>query len=246
MRIALLSDVHANREALSACLAHAQACSVDRHIFLGDYVGYGADPGWAVDTVAAHIEAGAIAVLGNHDAAVVGSDADMNDTARAAIAWTRTQLTPQQCDFLRGLPLSASEVDSLFVHASAWAPEAWDYVTDVRAASRSFGATQQHATFCGHVHVPEIYHLSGTGKIASFTPIAGTAIPLTPQRRWLAILGAVGQPRDGIPAASYAILDEERAALTYMRVPYDAAGAAAKVRAAGLPAVLSLRLLAGR
>ena len=169
-----------------------------------------------------------------------------NDTARAAIAWTRTQLTPQQCDFLRALPLSAKQADSLFVHASAWAPEAWDYVTDARAASRSFDATQQRTTFCGHVHVPEIYHLSGTGKIASFTPIAGTAIPLTPQRRWLAILGAVGQPRDGIPAASYAILDEERTTLTYMRVPYDAAGAAAKVRAAGLPAVLSLRLLAGR
>ena len=90
-------------------------------------------------------------------------------------------------------------------------------VQRIRAASRSFGATQQRTTFCGHVHVPEIYHLSGTGKIASFTPIAGTAIPLTPQRRWLAILGAVGQPRDGIPAASYAILDEERTTLTYIR-----------------------------
>jgi diadenosine tetraphosphatase ApaH/serine/threonine PP2A family protein phosphatase len=246
MRIALFSDVHANREAFAACLAHAQACSADRHIFLGDHVGYGADPGWVVDTVAAHVGVGAIALRGNHDAAVVGSDEELNDVARAAIAWTRTQLTPAQCEFLRGLPLSASEADRLFVHASAWMPEAWDYVTDARAAARSFGATPQRITFCGHVHVPEIYHLSGTGKIACFTPISDTAIPLTAQWRWLAVLGAVGQPRDGIPAASYAILDEERATLTYMRVPYDAASAAAKVRAAGLPSVLSLRLLVGR
>jgi diadenosine tetraphosphatase ApaH/serine/threonine PP2A family protein phosphatase len=246
MRIALLSDIHANREALAACLAHAQACGVDRYVFLGDNVGYGADPGWAVDTIAAYVEAGATAVLGNHDAAVVGSDADLNDTARAAIAWTRTQLTAAQCDFLRALPLTASEADRLFVHASAWAPEAWDYVIDARAAARSFGATAQRITFCGHVHVPEIYHLAGGGTIACFTPTAETAIPLTPQRRWLAVLGAVGQPRDGIPAAFYAIFDDYLAALTCIRVPYDAASAAAKVRAAGLPAVLGLRLLAGR
>ncbi|HEY2184960.1 MAG TPA: metallophosphoesterase family protein [Xanthobacteraceae bacterium] len=246
MRIALLSDIHANREALSACLAHAQACTVDRYIFLGDYVGYGADPGWAVDTVAAHVADGAIALLGNHDAAVVGSDQDLNDSARAAIAWTRTRLTPRQCDFLRALPLAVKHAESLFVHASAWEPEGWDYITDVRAASRSFGATEQRTTFCGHVHVPEIYHLGSTGKIACFTPVAGTAIPLTAQRRWLAVLGSVGQPRDGIPAASYAVLDDEGTTLTYMRVPYDVTTAAAKVRAAGLPPVLSLRLLAGR
>jgi diadenosine tetraphosphatase ApaH/serine/threonine PP2A family protein phosphatase len=245
MLTALLADIHANREALSACLAHAQACGVQRYIFLGDYVGYGAEPGWAVDTVAAYVEAGAVALLGNHDAAVF-SDVDMNETARAALAWTRGQLDDGQRDFLHRLPFTAEEGDRLFVHASAWEPAGWDYVTGPAAALRSFMATPHRMTFCGHLHVPELFHLSMTAKLASFVPVAGAAIPLTPQRRWLAVLGAVGQPRDGIPAASYALLDDERDTLTYVRVPYDVESAAAKVQAAGLPAALSLRLAQGR
>ena len=100
--------------------------------------------------------------------------------------------------------------------------------------------------FCGHVHIPEVYHLGMTAKLGSFVPAVATAIPLIPQRRWLCVLGSAGQPRDGVQAASYALLDDERATVTYMRVPYDAQGAAAKVRAAGLPEVLALRLLQGR
>jgi diadenosine tetraphosphatase ApaH/serine/threonine PP2A family protein phosphatase len=244
MRTALLADIHANREALSACLAHAQASGTDRYVFLGDYVGYGADPGWAIDTVMAHVDAGAIAVLGNHDAAVFDPNEDLNETASIALAWTREQLTDRQRNFLEALPLTAEIGDRLFVHASACAPGSWDYVTGPRAASRSFAATRCRVTSCGHVHVPELYHLSVTGKIGAFTPEPATAIPLTPQRRWLAVIGSVGQPRDGVAAASYALMDDDR--LTYMRVPYDVDSAAAKVRAAGLPAVLSLRLLAGR
>ena len=170
----------------------------------------------------------------------------MNDTARAALVWTRQKLDARHYDFLRRLPLSVEEGDRLFVHASAWEPAAWHYVLGATAALRSFDATQRRMTFCGHVHVPELYHLSMTGKLSTFAPVAGTAIPLTPQRRWLAVLGSVGQPRDGVAAASYAMFDEAAGALTYLRVPYDVASAAAKVRAAGLPAVLALRLLEGR
>jgi len=246
MIVALLSDIHANREALAACRAHAEASGAQRYMFLGDYVGYGADPGWTVDKVMTYVEAGAKAVLGNHDAAAIGSATDLNETARDAIAWTRTQLTDRQRNFLRSLPLTAEDHDRLFVHASAHTPAEWDYVTGTLAASRSFAATRCRMTFCGHLHVPELYHLSATGKIGSFTPVPGTGIPLTPQRRWLAVIGSVGQPRDGVPAASYALLDDERATLTCLHVPYDVEGAAAKVRAAGLPEVLALRLLNGR
>jgi diadenosine tetraphosphatase ApaH/serine/threonine PP2A family protein phosphatase len=244
MRTALLADIHANREALSACLAHARASGAQRYVFLGDHIGYGADPGWTVDTVMDYVDAGAIAVLGNHDAAITGRDEDLNETARIALAWTREQLTDRQRNFLEVLPLTAEIGDRLFVHASAWAPGNWDYVTGAEAASRSFAATRHRVTFCGHVHVPELYHVSMTGKIGAFTPVPGTAIPLSPQRRWLAVIGSVGQARDGVAAASYALLDEDR--LTYVRVPYDVESAAAKVRAAGLPEVLSLRLLNGR
>jgi diadenosine tetraphosphatase ApaH/serine/threonine PP2A family protein phosphatase len=143
------------------------------------------------------------------------------------------------------LPLAVENDDRLFVHASAAAPASWDYVTDPAAARRSFAATRCRLTLCGHVHVPELYHLSATGKLGAFTPAPGVAIPLTAQRRWLAVVGSVGQPRDGVPAAAYALIDDD-GALTFMRVPYDAKSAAAKVRAAGLPAVLALRLLDGR
>ena len=85
MLIALMTDIHGNREAFEACLAHARRSQVERTIYLGDYVGYGADPAWVVETVRSHVEAGAVALLGNHDTAVLGSDQDMNADARAAI-----------------------------------------------------------------------------------------------------------------------------------------------------------------
>ncbi len=106
-------------------------------------------------------------------------------------------------------------------------------------------ATQAHATFCGHTHVPALFHMSLTGKFASFVPVERVEIPLTPQRRWLAVLGSVGQPRDRDPAACYAVLDEQRYALTYVRVPYDIESAARKIVDAGLPAVLGMRLFDG-
>src|ERR1700722_10056678 len=105
MRIALMTATHGNREALAACLDHAAQNGIDRYVFLGDYAGYGADPGWVIDTVIDHVARGAIAILGNHDAAVLTDPADMNESAAVAIAWTRTQLDARQRAFLAGLPL---------------------------------------------------------------------------------------------------------------------------------------------
>ncbi|HVX92249.1 MAG TPA: metallophosphoesterase family protein [Xanthobacteraceae bacterium] len=245
MRIALLTDIHANREALAACLEHAEHQGVDRYVFLGDYVGYAADPGWVVDTVMRHVERGAVALLGNHDAAVLTGTQGMNADAASAIEWTRGELDAAQREFLRQLPLSAADGDRLYVHANPYAPEQWDYVTDLYAASKSLMATRAHATFCGHVHVPALYHMSATGKFASFDPVDRVAIPLSRHRRWLAVIGSVGQPRDRNPAACYAVLDVERDVLTYLRVPYDIDAAAHKIRAAGLPIWLAQRLSAG-
>jgi diadenosine tetraphosphatase ApaH/serine/threonine PP2A family protein phosphatase len=245
MLIAILTDIHANREALSACLADAQSRNVGRYVFLGDYVGYGADPGWAVDTVMAHVDRGATAILGNHDAAVLTTLLHMNETAHAAIEWTRTRLDETQRKFLGGLPLTVEEDDRLYVHANAWAPGDWGYIIGSSEARRSLHATSLRVTFCGHVHVPELYFETVTGKIAGFAPVTGTPIPLTPGRRWLAVIGAVGQPRDGVPAACYGLFDEETRNLTYVRVPYDVESAAGKIRAAGLPGVLAVRLEQG-
>ena len=116
---------------------------------------------------------------------------------------------------------------------SAFEPDQWHYVTDLYAAARSLMATRAQATFCGHTHVPALFHMSMTGKFASFDPVARVEIPLTPQRRWLAVvIGSVGQPRDRNPAACYAVLDDARDALTYVRVPYDVDSAARKILAA--------------
>src|SRR5271154_4654272 len=220
MMIALLADIHGNREALSACLADAERRNAARYFFLGDLVGYGADPGWVVDLALAYAARGAVALLGNHDAAAAGAEESMNETAAAAIAWTRQQLSAAQTGFLKTLPLVAQDGDRLFVHASADEPAQFHYVLDTRAARRSLEATPAQQTFCGHVHVPALYHLSRTGKLFEFTPTAGVAIPLPVSHRWLAVLGAVGQPRDRNPAACYGLLDTVQNTLTYVRVPY--------------------------
>ena len=240
-----MTDVHGNREAFAACLDHASQNGIDRYVFLGDFAGYGAEPGWVIDTVAAHVERGAIALLGNHDAAVLTDDNNMNEAAAAAIAWTRTQLDDSQRAFLAGLPLFIEEEDRLYVHASAYEPDQWHYVADLYAASRALMATQAHATFCGHTHVPALFHMSLTGKFASFAPVERVEIPLNPQRRWLAVIGSVGQPRDRDPAACYAVLDDARDLLTYVRIPYDIESAARKILAAGLPDMLATRLFEG-
>ena len=236
MRIALLTDIHGNREALTACLDHAGRSRIDRFVFLGDYVGYGADPVATLETVIEYAARGAVAVLGNHDAAALVPDPHMSDWAWTAMEWTRERLGAAHLDFIKGLRLACEDGGRFYVHASAHAPGEWGYVTGHYSASKSLMATTAQATFCGHTHVPMLFHMSMTGKIASFEPVDRVDIPLTARRRWLAVIGSVGQPRDHNPAACYAILDTGRSILTYIRVPYDVDTAARKIQDAGLPA----------
>jgi diadenosine tetraphosphatase ApaH/serine/threonine PP2A family protein phosphatase len=245
MRIALLTDIHGNREALTACLEHAGRSRIDRFVFLGDYVGYGADPVFAIETVREHVARGAIALLGNHDAAVLEPDPRMTDAAFTALEWTRGRLGADHLAFIKELRLSCEDGGRLYVHANAYAPGDWGYVTGLYSASKSLKATPAQATFCGHTHIPMLFHMTMTGKIASFEPVDRVEIPLTARRRWLAVIGSVGQPRDHNPAACYAILDAARGILTYIRVPYDVDTAARKIRDAGLPIELSFRLAEG-
>lgn len=246
MTIALLTDIHSNREALSACLAHAQAHEATQYIFLGDYVGYGADPGWVVDTIMDFAAHGAIALRGNHDEAAGGAaDVRLNDDARMSIEWTRSQLSAKQIAFLQQLPLTEEDGSCLFVHANGWDPKNFEYIFGPIQAARNMQVVRARITFCGHMHEPVLYHMGLTQRVEVFSPVPGTAIPLSAARRWLAIPGSVGQPRDGNPAASYATFDELTNLLTFWRVPYDHNGAARKVRAAGLPERFAQQLLYG-
>lgn len=247
MLIAILTDIHANREAMTACLAHAQERNAQRHAFLGDLVGYGADPAWVVDTVMDYVQRGAIAVQGNHDAAVTQAPSkNMNPDARRVVEWTRAQLGESQLQFLDKLPLTQEAGNSLFVHASAAEPKNWEYISGVLEAIKSMHATRCRITFAGHVHEPALYNLSPTGKVSSFVPTGDSSIPLGTQRRWLVLPGSVGQPRDGNPAACYALFDDVTNELIYFRVPYDYESAAARIHNAGLPQSIGNRLEHGR
>lgn len=246
MKLAILSDIHANLEALSACLAHARRQGADRFAYLGDLVGYGADPHACLDLIRAQAAAGAIVVRGNHDdCALGGLCAEMNFAAREAVMWTRGVLNADERAFLAALPYALAQEGCLFVHASAHAPSAWEYIVGEAAAGRCLAATDAGIVFAGHVHQPLLYFSARQG-IGSFQPQPGIPVTLTAGRRWLALVGSVGQPRDGNAAAAYALLDLRRRQLGFFRVPYDWAGAAAKIRAAGLPAELAARLEQGR
>lgn len=246
MRTAILTDIHANREAFEAVLADAALCAVDRFAILGDIVGYGPDPVWCLNRVADLMTEGAICVMGNHDeAAVNGPDASFRSDAPMAILWTVAQLSGAQKTFLACLPMRHSAADVLYVHASAHSSADWISVTSPDTAMPSFRVCAERLILCGHVHSPALMHRDRDGAVRQSDFTVGKPVPLLPSRRWLAVVGSVGQPRDGSPLAAYAILDHAANDLTFCRVPYDTAATVRKLRAAGLPGALAQRLIRG-
>lgn len=246
MRIALLADIHANREAFEAVLAELPALGIDRIALLGDIVGYGPDPEFACEKAADLVAAGALAVLGNHDAAIEAEGNDMNAIASLAIGWTRRRLGDAHRAFLAALALTHREGEVLYVHANARAPASWDYVRRPDEAERSLRASNARLTCVGHTHIPQLWRLNGLGMAVGHVPHAGVEIPLAKSQQWLAVIGAVGQPRDGSPAAAFGVLDQGRATLEFRRVAYDHVRTCRKLREAGLPEPLAARLLRGR
>lgn len=246
MRFAVLTDIHANREAFEAVLADAAARGMDRIALLGDLVGYGPDPEWCVDKAVDLVAAGAVCIQGNHDHAAAGGVASLSPAARRAMDWTKARLRVDHREFLAGLPLMATVEDVLLVHASANEPGAWLYVTNASMARGAFRSCAARVILCGHVHVPLLASSDRTGMVRVQEFRMALPIPLLRSRRWLAVVGAVGQPRDGISQAGYAILDAGSNELTFRRVPYDMAKTVQKMRAAGLPEDLALRLITGQ
>ena len=241
MRIAVLSDIHANRLALDAVLADAG--QVDAIWQLGDIVGYGPEPDAVVERLR---EVGATGVRGNHDtAACGGSEIDwFNPEARRAMEWTRNAISTATVDWLAALPDRTTEGVCDLVHGSHRDP-LWEYVTsrDVALANLRALSDGTHLGLHGHTHMPIAFVEDG-GGLAVIRGHPGTPLELA-GRPALVNPGSVGQPRDGDPDASYLIWEPEEERITWRRVPYDVAAVQRQMREAGLPAALSARLALG-
>jgi diadenosine tetraphosphatase ApaH/serine/threonine PP2A family protein phosphatase len=246
MRYLILSDIHANLEALEAVLAAAPPAEFDRLLVLGDVVGYGADPNAVCDRVRA-LNPHAI-IRGNHDkvASGVESAEGFNQAARFAALWTLDSLTQENRDYLTSLPVGPLVVDDVEIcHGS---PDDEDeYVFEPVDAIESLRGTQREVCFFGHTHVAIGYWMSATAfDVIVPDPNDDTTIEILPERRYMLNPGSVGQPRDGDPRAAFGIYDSETRTVLFRRVPYDVAAAQAKIVQAGLPEGLARRLGVGK
>lgn len=247
MEVALLSDVHANLEALTAVVEELERRQIGRLLFLGDAVGYGADPEPCLEIL--EKLAGRF-VAGNHDRAAAIEEESLDhfsEDAGASIRWTREVLSSQGKDRLRRLPLECLEEGMHLVHGSPHQPDRWNYVMDELDAERGFAASGAGMIFVGHSHVPAAFveiecKRLFTGVLRRVRAAKPDSLRAEPRHRYIVNVGSVGQPRDGDPRACYATYDLESGACTLRRVAYDVERAAAKIRRAGLPKRLAERL----
>lgn len=251
MKLALFSDIHANVQALHACMVHAESQGATQLAFLGDLVGYGGSPAQVLDTVMQAVQDGAWIVRGNHDELALQPPSHAQHMGEQGAQWTHAQLAPVHLRFLEQLPLLSQHGNVLLVHASAHTPERWPYVENNVMAERSMHAASDidnriRYVFSGHVHQQSLYYLTPTAKLMRFVPQPGVPIPVPAHRQWLAIVGACGQPRDGDVRAMYALYDDSAASMTFYRVAYDHMAAAQAVRKSGMPEAFAQRLEQGR
>lgn len=247
MRYLVLADIHANLEALDACLADASVRKYDRTLVLGDVVGYGADPDAVIERVRA-LSPFAI-VRGNHDKVACGLEPaeDFNAVARSAALWTRDVLTQGHRDWLAGLPQGPSQVDDLIeiCHGSPFDEDA--YIFDELDALRALKSSVRPLCLFGHTHCPIAFDLAeDTLESTAPSPPLAVQFFLIGQSKYLVNPGAVGQPRDGDPRAAYAIVDVAMGRIELFRLKYPVEQAQAKVIRAGLPDILARRLAVGR
>lgn len=241
VRVAVLSDVHSNLEALDAVLAVADEQGCERLLVLGDVVGYGADP----DAVIARLaERNAIAIAGNHDLAAIGRfDATwFNEVAAAAIAWTAGTMNAESRAFLESLEPRRDEPDALLVHGSVRDPAA-EYLLTLPDAQASFDLAAFDVAFFGHTHLPTVFRCDADGRTSGWVMAEGAETRLEPGARFMLNPGSVGQPRDRDRRAAFLVWEDGR--VVGHRVEYPIEKAAAKINAAGLPRWLADRLSLG-
>ena len=246
MRVAVLSDIHSNRQALEAVLAAIDEAGVDQAWCLGDMVGYGADPDACTALVRERCD---VCLAGNHDLAVLGNldISTFSETAAAAVEWTRENISEDTLEFLGTLEPTASQGGVGLFHASPRDP-IWEYVLSSDQAEAGLEAQEERVGLIGHSHIA-LFFVRAPGARPGYTQgaeaEAGLELELT-DGQWLLNPGSVGQPRDSDPRAAWLELDTDAWTARWHRVDYDIAAAATAIRAAGLPPALADRLEVGR
>jgi diadenosine tetraphosphatase ApaH/serine/threonine PP2A family protein phosphatase len=242
MRCAILADIHSNLAAFQAVLEdlHRRG-TVDELWCLGDVVGYGPHPGECIRLLHQHTH---LCVAGNHDWAAVGNidTSYFNPDAAAACQWTAEHLTPDDIDYLRGLPLTLRQDDFTLVHGSPREP-IWEYILSTRSAQENFACFDTRFCLIGHSHAPLFFELD-QGGLCQSRQLPGD-LSLKEEKRLIINCGSVGQPRDGDPRASYAILDTEESIIHHYRIDYNISLTQQGMREAGLPPRLIDRLSLG-
>jgi len=241
MKYGLISDIHANLEALQAVLKDLEKRGVDSIHCLGDVVGYGADPAACLKLVEQTCDT---RLLGNHEYAALGlqSCEQFNEAARTSAEWTREALEDKALAVMADFELHRSLDDMYMVHASPFEPDQWHYIFSSNEAMQAFEHLKQKIAFFGHSHIPMILR-ERPGDLPSAQ--AGHTFCADPEVRYLINVGSVGQPRDNDPRACYVVYESEELELEYHRVEYDIAAAQRKMSAASLPETLISRLSAG-
>ena len=244
VRYLILSDIHANIDALDAVLA-AAANEWDRVLVLGDLVGYGAEPNAVIDRV---LELDPLAVIrGNHDKAACGLDSgeNFNQTARYAATWTLEQLTPANREYLWQLPAGPTAIDDRLEICHGAPFDEDHYIFDAVDALRALEAAQRPVCIFGHTHLPVIFSADGTQLMAEVPDEEMSTLSLQSGLRYLINPGSVGQPRDGDPRAAFGFYRSDGVML-FRRVEYNVGEAQRRISAAGLPQSLANRLAIGR
>lgn len=247
-RYAIISDIHANIEALDAVIADARSQNIDDFICLGDVVGYNAAPSECIQRIR---ELGCKVVKGNHDHYCSDPSVDLNDfqpNAASVIEWTRRNISEEEMRWLHNLPLTAVHMGISLVHSTLDSPEHFRYAFDCLEAADSFNCQHTRACFHGHTHVPCIF-VKGIGIDKNAIQKIGPANGLLDHGNYFINVGSVGQPRDGIPKACYLILTAEgisKLSVEFRRVDYDIESAVRRIQQAGLPDRLVTRLYTGQ
>jgi predicted phosphodiesterase len=241
MRWGIFSDIHSNLEAFRAVLAALAKEQIDKYLFLGDIVGYGADPS---ECIAEIKKLSPEIIAGNHDWASVGlfDIAYFNPQAKAAVLWTSQNISDEDKQFLRNLRLIYQEDELTLVHGSLCNPEQFKYIVDIYSAKENFPQLHTKICFIGHTHAPVIFAQEGE----RYTTTVQSKIRLEDYQNYIVNVGSVGQPRDGNPQAAYVVYDSEKKLVQIKRVFYDIIRAQQRIIKAGLPRILAERLAVGR